>query len=615
MLLTVVHVDGSKRGQTETFEQPIVAVGRDPANQLLFDAFKDQDVSARHAQFVIQGAQLMIQDMNSRNGTFLNGARVGAQPVPVPSGAVVQFGDKGPKVQVSFKAAAAGPGKKTMMIADLEGKLTQQQKSGSKTLACAIVAMILLLVLAVGGLQLSTIWSKRKADEAACSQAMADVPGARKAAENVKAADLAAATWKSAQDLEAKGEADRKAGKLADAAHDFTQAIEAYKQAKSESEGADLKNQILALNEELKKKAAERQEQQVQANVERQKELDEKKAADDKVAQEQVEKLKKELEATKTAAEMGPLVDAALAASKVAQVQSVLDKVKQKLTEGGANDQLTKWQDQLSKHLDDLKSIGPRLDKAAQDAKPRVVAIQVTSYMLPKGQTEKTTQIREFLTSASGTGFFVGKDKVATAKELVEPWKFDPAALALKKKWDEFSYKVSTKIDVLVLNQDGVYTVAATSDPAADNPTVTTIYVGADAFQDDAIDQKVSFRGADSVEKVQPHKRDSSNIAVLQIKGQTQTPLPLAPSDDALKTGDSGIALGQKADVKPDQLRLFSQQADLTAPGTFGVGGFATWTGGPVLDANGNVTGLIVKVEKDSMNLVPPSRIKEAAGN
>src|SRR5581483_4639175 len=135
MVLTVIHVDGSKRGQTETFEQPLIAIGRDPANQLCFDPFKDQDVSAKHAQFVVQGAQLMIQDLKSRNGTFVNGARVGDQPVPVPDGAVVQFGDKGPKVQVSFRSAPTGPGKKTMMIADLEGKLKQQQAAGSKRFA------------------------------------------------------------------------------------------------------------------------------------------------------------------------------------------------------------------------------------------------------------------------------------------------------------------------------------------------------------------------------------------------------------------------------------------------------------------------------------------------
>lgn len=617
MLLTVVHVDGSKRGQTETFEQPLIAVGRDPANQLVFDAFKDQDVSAKHAQFVIQGAQLMVQDLKSRNGTFVNGARVGDNPVAVPDGAVVQFGDKGPKVQISFRAAPQGPGKKTQMISDLTSKLEQQQKKGSKTVACGVVALLLVSALLVGGFLGFNWWTKRKEAENAVANAMDEVPGARKAAENAKAPDLAAATWKAAQDAEAKGTEDRKAGKLLEAAKDFRAAIDGYKAAKEEAERADLKSQISALNAELQKKTSEKQQQQAQDDVARQKELDAKKAEADKAAQEQIEKLKRELEATKTAAEMGPLVEAALLASKIPQVESVLAKVQEKLKEG-PNDQLSKWQDQLQKRLDELKSVGPRLDKAAQDVKPRVVMIQATSYMLPKSQTEKTTQIREFLTSTSGTGFFVAKDKIATAKELVAPWKFDPAALALKKKWDDFGYQVSTKIDVLTLNADGIYAVTATSDPAADDPTVSVVYVGADAYQDEAVEQKVSFRGADSVEKVQPHKRDTSNVAVLQVKGQNQTAIPLG-SDEKLKTGEVEIALGQKAggpDVKsPEQARLYSQQAELTAPGVLGVGGFATWTGGPVLDASGSVMGLIVEVKPDSMRLVPPSRIKEAAGN
>src|SRR5579859_1890598 len=109
MLVTVIHIDGSKKGQTETFEQTLVGIGRDPANQLVFDPFKDQDVSAKHAQFVLQGNQLMIQDLKSRNGTFVNGARVGEQPSAVPDGAVVQFGDKGPKIQISIRATPTGP--------------------------------------------------------------------------------------------------------------------------------------------------------------------------------------------------------------------------------------------------------------------------------------------------------------------------------------------------------------------------------------------------------------------------------------------------------------------------------------------------------------------------
>src|SRR5262245_16809203 len=110
MQLTFVHVDGSKKGQTEVFNHQVVGVGRDPSNQLLFDPYKDTDVSSRHAQFLFQGEQLMLQDLGSRNGTFLNGQRVGNQPSPVPPNSVIQFGDKGPKVQVSYKAAPVAPG-------------------------------------------------------------------------------------------------------------------------------------------------------------------------------------------------------------------------------------------------------------------------------------------------------------------------------------------------------------------------------------------------------------------------------------------------------------------------------------------------------------------------
>src|SRR4051794_40451790 len=120
MVLTVVHLDGSKTGQTETFTQTMIAVGRDPQNLLVFDPHKDTDVSARHAQFLVQGTALLIQDLNSRNGTFVNGQKVAGPPVPLADGSVVQFGDKGPKVQVSFRTVPTGPGKKTQMVSDLQ---------------------------------------------------------------------------------------------------------------------------------------------------------------------------------------------------------------------------------------------------------------------------------------------------------------------------------------------------------------------------------------------------------------------------------------------------------------------------------------------------------------
>ena len=50
-----------------------VSIGRDPANDI---ALHDGACSARHAQFVSDGAGWRVDDRGSRNGTFVNGERV-----------------------------------------------------------------------------------------------------------------------------------------------------------------------------------------------------------------------------------------------------------------------------------------------------------------------------------------------------------------------------------------------------------------------------------------------------------------------------------------------------------------------------------------------------------
>lgn len=108
MKLTVVHVSGSRAGATEVLEGATITVGRDPQNLLRFDPVQDDKVSSFHARLEPQGEGLLLVDLGSKNGTFLNGHRITA-PVQVPSGAVLTFGDKGPNVVVQFGAAAAKP--------------------------------------------------------------------------------------------------------------------------------------------------------------------------------------------------------------------------------------------------------------------------------------------------------------------------------------------------------------------------------------------------------------------------------------------------------------------------------------------------------------------------
>jgi DNA-binding winged helix-turn-helix (wHTH) protein len=51
-------------------------IGRDPAVELRIDSSK---VSRRHARIVARGAELSIEDLDSKNGTFVNGRRISAR--------------------------------------------------------------------------------------------------------------------------------------------------------------------------------------------------------------------------------------------------------------------------------------------------------------------------------------------------------------------------------------------------------------------------------------------------------------------------------------------------------------------------------------------------------
>lgn len=64
-------------------------IGRDPSSDVLIS---DGTVSRRHACITIEENHAYIQDLGSTNGTRLNGEPVGAERIPLPPNAEVQFG-------------------------------------------------------------------------------------------------------------------------------------------------------------------------------------------------------------------------------------------------------------------------------------------------------------------------------------------------------------------------------------------------------------------------------------------------------------------------------------------------------------------------------------------
>lgn len=107
MTLRVTHTFGRNAGAQAFFPGDVVRFGRAPDNEVPFDPTHDRDASGHHAEIRREGGGYVLIDRNSKNGTFVNGARVSRHVLR--SGDEVGFGTKGPRVRVDFEEPAKAP--------------------------------------------------------------------------------------------------------------------------------------------------------------------------------------------------------------------------------------------------------------------------------------------------------------------------------------------------------------------------------------------------------------------------------------------------------------------------------------------------------------------------
>lgn len=75
--------------------RPVTSIGRASANTIVLD---DDYVSNEHAMLILRGRQWWLEDLNSRNGTILNDARLDT-PTVISSGDVITIGDTSLKME------------------------------------------------------------------------------------------------------------------------------------------------------------------------------------------------------------------------------------------------------------------------------------------------------------------------------------------------------------------------------------------------------------------------------------------------------------------------------------------------------------------------------------
>jgi S1-C subfamily serine protease len=99
-----LHVlNGNRAGLVLALDGAGCTVGRHPGCSLRFGAEAD-GVSARHARLLRDGAEWVVRDLGSTNGTWLNGRRVRGDAV-LRDGDRLAFGQSGPSVELRLPGA------------------------------------------------------------------------------------------------------------------------------------------------------------------------------------------------------------------------------------------------------------------------------------------------------------------------------------------------------------------------------------------------------------------------------------------------------------------------------------------------------------------------------
>lgn len=80
---------GPKPGQIFPLFAISTTIGRDPISDI---AINDPEVSRQHARFTQTSDSYQIEDLESTNGTFVNGMQIGTDPVQLAHGNEIQLG-------------------------------------------------------------------------------------------------------------------------------------------------------------------------------------------------------------------------------------------------------------------------------------------------------------------------------------------------------------------------------------------------------------------------------------------------------------------------------------------------------------------------------------------
>jgi len=100
----LVHLSGSLAGRVRDFDEHEVVIGRDPQDAQVVFGPDDRTVSRLHASLSAADGVLLLRDLESSTGTFLEGADI--EEAELVDGDVFELGSGGPRIRVEMQDGA-----------------------------------------------------------------------------------------------------------------------------------------------------------------------------------------------------------------------------------------------------------------------------------------------------------------------------------------------------------------------------------------------------------------------------------------------------------------------------------------------------------------------------
>ena len=100
MRYRLVHLTGSLAGKVREVDEAELVLGRDPAEAQVVFGPTDRQVSRRHACLRVEHGVLVLRDLDSRSGTFLDGQDI--EEADLEDGDVIELGEGGPRLRVEW---------------------------------------------------------------------------------------------------------------------------------------------------------------------------------------------------------------------------------------------------------------------------------------------------------------------------------------------------------------------------------------------------------------------------------------------------------------------------------------------------------------------------------